>query len=233
MWKFIALAILVLFAAPAMAQDLQSQEVVVTGTRIDQSDYSDYQPAVGLRRQADFLVQQVIVRGDTRDGDQREEEIRAMLLRAIDMAASSGVELAQGDYIVTQLTRENASDLELARDTRPDSERISFLVKAPLAGTGVEDAQRRIERFVEAVPEVGRAQMDVIGDPTLSVVGPDSFRDAIIAEVAADSRRQASVVGEGYAVELSGLNMPVQWARSGPGEVLLYIPYELKVVPRP
>jgi hypothetical protein len=219
-------------AAPAAAQDLQQQEIVVTGSRIEQDDYSDFQPAVGLRRKADFLVQQVTIRGDTRDADQREKEIRAMLTRAIEMATRGGVELAYGDYILTRLTVETAAELELQSDRRPDSERINFLIKAPLAGQTVEQAQAAIRRFIKAVPEVGRAQMDEMGDPTLSVVGPDSYRAAIIAEVAADAKRQAEVLGGDYAVELTGLNMPVQWARSGPGEVLLFIPYELKVRPR-
>lgn len=226
-------ALAICLAMPAHAQDLQSQEIIVTGSRIDQDDYSDYMPAVGLRRSADFLVQRATIRGDTRDADQREEEIRAMLQRAIERAHREGVEIAQGDYIVTRLTAENASELELSRDQRPDSERIDFLIKASLRESTVRDAQARIDAFIESVPEVGRAQMDKLGEPTLSVVGPDAYREDVIAAVAADARKQANVVGEGYAVELTGLNMPVQWARSGPGEVLLFIPYELKVVPRP
>ena len=75
--------------------------------------------------------------------------------------------------------------------------------------------------------------MDSLDDPTLSVVGPDKYREEIIRKVADDAQQQASVLGEGYAVELTGLNMPVQWTRSGPGEVLLFIPYELKVMPKP
>lgn len=217
---------------PALAQDLQRQEIVVTGSRIEQDDYSDMQPAVGLRRKADFLVQQVTIRGDTRDPAQREKEIRAMLRGAIDLAARGGVELAQGDYILTRLTPETAAEIELQDDRRPDSERINFLVKAPLANQSVEQAQAAIRRFIDDVPEVGRAQMEEMGDPTLSVVGPDSYREQIIAAVAADAKRQGAVLGSDYAVELTGLNMPVQWARSGPGEVLLFIPYELKVRPR-
>lgn len=219
-------------AVPLAAQDLQQQEIVVTGSRIDQDDYSDRQPAVGLRRKADFLVQQVTIRGDTRDADQREQEIRAMLRRAIELAGRSGVELAKGDYILTRLTLETASEIELQNDRRPDSQQIIFLVKAPLANQTIEQAQGAIRQFIETVPETGRAQMDELGDATLSVVGPDSYRDQIIAAVAADAKRQAAVVGSDYAVELTGLNMPVQWARSGPGEVLLFIPYELGVRPR-
>ena len=220
-------------AAPALAQDLERQEIiVVTGSRIEQDDYSDVQPAVGLRRKADFLVQEVAIRGDTRDPKQREIEIRAMLRKAIDMAGKAGVELAQGDYIVTKLTLENAAELELKDDRRPDSQRIDFLVKASLAGRTVEQAQAAIAKFIDDVPEVGRAQMDEMGDAKLSVVGPDSYRPAVIAAVVEDAKRQAAVLGDEYGVELTGLNMPVQWARSGPGEVLLFIPYELKVRPR-
>lgn len=229
---FLALAIAVM-ATPLSAQDLQTGEIIVTGSRIDQDDYSDMMPAVGLRRDADFLVQGVTIRGDTRDQEQREIEMRTMLRRAIEQSSQSNVELATGDYIVTRLTVENSDALELQNDRRPDSQRIDFLVKAPLAGSTIAAAQASIRKFIETVPEVGRAQMDELGDPTVSVVGPDQYRNQIIARVADDAKRQANVLGDTYAVELTGLNMPVQWARSGPGEILLYIPYELKIVPRP
>ena len=225
-------ALIFLWAVPVAAQDLQSQEIVVTGSRMNQDDYSDYQPAVGLRRKADFLVQEVTITGDTRNPEMREDEIRSMLKSAIRRANSAGVELATGDYILTELTLANAEDVELRRDRRPDSERVNFLVKASLSNRSIQDAQNTIEQFIESVPEVGRAQMDDMGDATLSVVGPDSYRDQIIAKVAEDAKRQADVLGDDYGVELTGLNMPVQWSRAGPGEVLLYIPYELTVFPR-
>lgn len=229
-----AVACLLLAATPTAAQDLNSAEVVVTGSRIDQDSYSDEMPAVGLRKAADYLVQQVTIRGDTRDEKQRREEIRAMLDRAVQMAAGHGVELAYGDYIITPLTPENVDELNLGRDNRPDSERVDFLVKAPLAGkeTAVA-AQQRIGRYIDAVPEVGRAQMDQSGDATLSVVGPDSYRTQIAGEVAKDARELAAQMGDGYAVAVEGLNMPVQWTRAGPSEVLLYIPYKLTIVPKP
>ena len=120
--------------SPASAQDLARQEIVVTAQRIEQDDYSDYRPAVGLRREADFLVQQVAIRGDTRDEDLRDEEIRTMLANAVSRAGNVGVELAYGDYILTPLTPDNIEDVTLEQDTRPDSQRVSFLVKARLAG---------------------------------------------------------------------------------------------------
>lgn len=229
-----ALAALIILAAhPVTAQDLSDSEViVVTGSRINQDDYSDYQPAVGLKRKGDFLVQQVAIRGDTRDAEEREREILAMLRGAINIAGKGSIELATGDYILTRLTLANVADIELTRDRRPDAERVNVLVKAPLAGQSVEQARAAIAAFIESVPEVGRAQMDEVGDPRLSVVGPDRYRDAIIAEIARDAKRQADALGPDYAAELTGLNMPVQWAPAGPGEVLLFIPYELTIRPR-
>ncbi|WP_423142641.1 TonB-dependent receptor [Parablastomonas sp. CN1-191] len=225
--------LLVAAAAPALAQSLESQEIMVTGSRIEQDGYQRDMPTVGLRRTADFLVQQVTIRGDSRDPRQRAAEIREMLRKAVQVAAQRGVELAYGDYILTPLTAANIDALALKNDSRPDSQRVDFLVKAPLAKDGGSAAQRRIEDYVEAVPEVGRAQMDESGDASLSIVGPDRYRDEIAAKVMEDSRAMAAKMGSGYAVTVEGLNMPVQWAQASAADVLLFIPYKLVIVPKP
>ena len=150
------------------------------------------------------------------------------------MASKHGVQLAFGDYILTPLTLQNLDDVTLANDNRPDSQKLEFLIKAPLGGSeSGTAAQKRIEDYVEAVPEVGRAQMDEYGDPSLSIVGPDQYRTQIADKVMEDARTLAAKMGNGYAVTLEGLNMPVLWTRAGSSEVMLYIPYKLVVVPKP
>ena len=223
---------LLLLAAPLQAQDLNSAEIVVTANRVEQDSYSRDMPAVGLRRPADYLVQQVVIRGDTRDPKERRREIYEMLGKAVSMAAKGGIELAYGDYILTPLTAENVTNLALKNDNRPDSQRVDFLVKVRLSGMTGQQAEAKIAKFIDSVPEVGRAQMDAFDDSTLSVVGPDSYRQKIAAVIAEDARMLSQTVGEGYAVEIEGLNMPVQWTRAGPSDVLLYIPYKLTVVPK-
>lgn len=221
-------------AAPTSAQDLASQEIVVTGSRVEQDGYQRDMPAVGLRRTADFLVQEVAIRGDTRDPKQRATEIRQMLARAVALADKHGVQLAYGDYILTPLTAANLDEVTLTNDNRPDSQRVSFLVKAPLGGKEAgAAAEKRIETYVEAVPEVGRAQMDMGGDSSLSIVGPDQYRLQIADRVMADARALSDRMGAGYAVTIEGLNMPVLWTQAGPSEVMLYIPYKLVIVPKP
>lgn len=231
---FMTVSLLAMFSVPLFAQDLGSQEIIVTASRMEQDDFVRDMPAVGLRRTADFLVQEVTIRGDTRDPKQRAAEIRQMLQKAVQIAGQRGVELAYGDYILTPLTAANLEELELKNDNRPDSQRIDFLVKAPLSSAeGGAAAQKRITAYVEAVPEVGRAQMDETGDSSLSIVGPDQYRLQIAQKVMEDAGALAAKMGSGYGVTIEGLNMPVLWTRAGPSEVMLYIPYKLVILPKP
>lgn len=234
MKRTVAALVLIYFAQPVSAQELSSQEIVVTAVRVEQDDYQSDMPAVGLQRTADFLVQKVIIRGDTRDPKQRASEIRQMLQKAVQMAPKHGVKLAFGEYILTPLTLQNLDEVTLRNDNRPDSQRLEFLIKAPLSGPeSGATAQKRIEDYIEAVPEVGRAQMDDYGDPSLSIVGPDQYRTQIADKVMEDARTLAAKMGPDYAVTIEGLNMPVLWARAGSSNVMLYIPYKLVVVPKP
>ncbi|GAO55386.1 TonB-dependent receptor [Novosphingobium sp. MD-1] len=217
----------------AHAQDEGAAEVIVSAMRRNADDYSADMPAVGLRRTADFAIQEVTITGDTRDAGQRADEIYAMLANAIAGASKAGVQLAFGERVVQAVTLKNYRDLSLERDSRPDSQQLKFLVKSPLAaGTDAASAQARINAFIKAVKPVGRALMEASGDLTLSVVAPDQYRGAIADAIAADARTLSARFGPDYAVEVEGLNRPVEWARAGLSEVLLYIPYKLVIVPK-
>lgn len=217
----------------AHAQDEGAAEVIVSAMRRDANDYSADMPAVGLRRTADFAIQEVTIAGDTRDAGQRADEIYAMLANAIAVASRAGVQLAYGDRVVQAVTLKNYRDLSLERDSRPDSQRLKFLVKAPLTdGTEAASAQARINAFVKSVKPVGRALMEANGDLTLSVVAPDQYRGAIADAIAMDARTLSARFGPDYAVEVEGLNRPVEWARASLSEVLLYVPYKLVIVPK-
>jgi hypothetical protein len=222
-------------AAPtrAPAQTMESDEIIVTSSRRSavSGDYASM-PLIGLKRTADFAVQYVSIAGDTREMPQRRDEILAMVKNAIDLAAQRGVELATGTLVVEPLTLANYRNLPLFNDSRPDTDRVNFIVKTRLPATGdTKAALDRIEAFVKAVPPVGRAQMTAASGLTLSVVGPDQYRGQIVDLVAADSRAIAARLGPDYAVEASGLDRPVEWSRATLTEVFLYVPYSYTVVP--
>lgn len=229
----IALALLLTIAAAAPAQ-AGGDEIIVTAQRREQDGYSDQVPAVGLRRPADFAIQPVTIADDTRDAIRRQSEIYDMIAGAIALAAKRGdIELAYGDEIVEPLTAANYRALTLKGQGRPDAQQVRFLVKTRL-GTAVDvrTAQAKITAFLKAVGPIGRAELTASDDLTLSVVNPDQYRGAIVDLVAADARATAARMGPDYAVEAEGLERPVEWTRASLTEVLLYVPYRYRVVPR-
>jgi hypothetical protein len=231
-----------LLPAPALAQDINAGEVVVTGTRarqnyidprtnrtIETEEDASGLPAIGLRRRADFALLPVVVAGDTRDREPRREEILTMVRTAIERARGAGVELAVGDFFVVPLTAENYRTLAFLGDGRPDSERVTFFVKTRLGASADEANQAitRLEQFVRSVPAAGRAEMRAAGPLTLSIVAPDQYRGRILDMVAEDARAIAARFGPEQRIEAQGLDRPVEWRRAGVTEVFLYIPHRL------
>jgi len=215
-------------------QDTLHDEIVVTASRKESDNYEAGIPAVGLRKVADFAVQEVVVTGDTRDPDKRSGEIYEMIRKAIELAARrGGIELATGEMVVEPLTLANYRNLTLSTDKRPDTSRVSFLVKAKLSG--VADAKAvldRINAFIKEVQPVGRALLEANGDLTLSVVGPDQYRGQVLDLVATDAKATVAKLGADYAVELKGVDRPIEWSRASLTEVFLYVPYTYTVVPK-
>jgi hypothetical protein len=200
--------------------------------RANVEGYSAQTPAVGLKKVADFAIQPVVVTGDTRDSDQRHEEMYQTIRRAIELAGSYGVQLAFGEVVVEPLTLANYRDLTFGTDNRPDTNRVELLVKSPLTGADAKEATARIDRFLKAIKPVGRALITSSDDLSLSVVAPDQYRPEIGRIIAADAAAMAAKFGPDYAVEVKGLNRPVDWTRASLTEVFLYIPYELVIRPK-
>lgn len=228
-------------AIPAMAQD----EIIVTGVRLLRPSDND-RPIVEtpiatpaavqmLRRTADFAVQQVVVVSDTVEEEEARKEVQAMTRKAIDLSAGSGVQLASGELVVEPLNAGNYKDLKIEEldDDELSGEAVKFLVKVPLApGIDAKAALARIDKFVKAVPAVGRAEMKAYSELTLSVVDPEQYRGAIIDRVAKDTASTSGRFGAGYGVEVTGLDKPVQWKRASLTEVQLFLPANSTVRPK-
>lgn len=235
-----ALLLAAMLPAPAFAQDPGMSEVMVTGSRIPSPNLQTVvpiggvsgRPAIGLRRTADFAVMTVVISGDTREEQQRRNEILTMVRSALDLAARTGVELATGDMIVEPLTAANYRNLPMTDDDRADTNQVVFLVKVRLSNTtDAAAAMERMTNFVRSVPVAGRAEMRQVGELGLSVVAPDQYRGQILDLVATDARATAARFGTNYAVEAVGLDRPVQWMRASLTEVFLFVPYSITVRP--
>lgn len=237
----LAAAGIVTGAIPAMAQD----EIIVTGVRLLRPSDND-RPIIEtpiatpaavqmLRRTADFAVQQVVVVSDTVEEEEARKEVQAMTRKAIDLSAGSGVQLASGELVVEPLNAGNYKDLKIEEldDDELSGEAVKFLVKVPLApGIDAKAALVRIDKFVRAVPAVGRAEMKAYSELMLSVVDPEQYRGAIIDLVAKDTASTSGRFGAGYGVEVTGLDKPVQWKRASLTEVQLFLPANSTVRPK-
>ena len=235
--------LLALSASAAVAQDFEvaeeevdfnSANIVVTGTRIrsDFDGYSSSVPLVGYQRQADFLLQPVRISGDTRDARQRVDEVYQTIAGFLRAANAQGFTIAYGDVVTTDVTSANLRDLPLTNAGRPDTSGITLFVTTKLAEMDVATAQSRLAALVKGFKPVGRALVENGGSPSLSIVGPDRYRPQIAEAVAKDAARMTGLFGEGYAVEVTGLEGTVQWQRRGTTDLFLYIPYRLTITPR-
>ncbi len=235
---------MVMGSTSVSAQEDGSGEIIVTAmrrlnpddderNRVRSTELATPAAVQMLRRTADFAVQQVIVTGDTTEEDKRREEIYAMTRKAIEAAGNTGVQVATGEVVVEPLTLANYKDLIPEENDDDGGEMIKFLVKVPLSpGIDTKAALSRIEKFIKAVPAVGRAEMKAYSDLTLSVVNPEQYRGRIIDLVAKDTSTTSGRFGPDYGAEVSGLDRPVQWKQASTTEVLLFLPVAATVRPR-
>jgi hypothetical protein len=239
----ILLVLLAMTASTAVAQDFNVEEqevdfnnanIVVTGSRIrsEFDGYSSSVPLVGFQRQADYLLQPVRITGDTRDAKQRVDEVYQTIAGFLRAANAEGFTIAYGDVVTTDVTSANLRDLPLTNAGRPDTSGITLFATTKLAEMNVAAAQSRLAALTKGFKPIGRALVENGGSPSLSIVGPDRYRPQIAEAVAKDAARMAGLFGEGYAVEVTGLEGTVQWQRRGTTDLFLYIPYRLTITPR-
>lgn len=224
--------VLTLAFSPAVA----AQEIVVTGSRA--RDWEPEQlPHVQLERRADNLIVNVRVVGDTRDEALRRTEMQSTL-RGMARAAEGRQDIdvsLEIDGVLVPLSEDMVSTLTMGSDgNRADTSMVSIVVKTPIRPSDTLDqASGRIESFVAGVTKSGRTLVTVWGEWQLTVVNPNQYRGAILALMASDAATATAAFGSGYAVEVEGLQYPVTWRQTGPLELALFIPYALKVTPRP
>ena len=126
--KRLALALLgglTLLMPPAVAQDGDAENIIVTGTRRSNNGTAQViepRPVIGIRRQADSALRSVEITSDSLDDGMRRREVRAMLLDAIDRAPKQGFNIVTGQFTVTEVTRANWQKLfpDLARGSASD-----------------------------------------------------------------------------------------------------------------
>jgi|CXWL01.1.fsa_nt_gi hypothetical protein len=194
-------------------------------------------PAVILPKRADNVVQFLLVTDDTRNAEARLAELE-QAIASLDVAAkgSHGVEIAlvvdTADGL--QLVRPFARDKAIAAvedGSRPDTAQVRLLAKTAITASDHDQAEpaARIAAFVKSITLAGRAQLEPLGEPALSIVKPERYRAEVTGAIAADAKRAASQLGAEYGARLEGLESPVEWIQLDELDLGLYIQYRLSI----
>jgi hypothetical protein len=225
-WIMAGLALAVLLPDLAAAQ---VEEVVVTAQRRDEEVGA---PHVFMVKRADHLITRLRVTCDTRDETQRKEEIKTTLRNMIRAAgATKTISLATGEDVLTALNESDFDDL-IEPDSRPDTSKVTVVIKTSVAqGDTFNAATARIKDFVAGTAKAGRTEVLRDGRWDLTIIGPDQYRDGLVARIVADAKHTAELFGPGYGVTIDGLEHPVTWYQKGPLDLALYIPYVLHIAP--
>lgn len=224
--------IALLTTSPGLAQTAGVEEIVVTGSRMQDYDAAAT-PFVVLRKRADNLITRITVVCDTRDQSQRRSELKATLRNLIKAAAGDKqIALGVGDEVVGVFD-DSMLDTVIEPDAKADTSKATLIVKTGLApGDTFDGATSRIKLFAARAAKVGRTEILFQHGWELTLVGPGQYRPEVARLVADDARKMAAVFGDTYGVEVQGLQLPVSWYQAGPLDLALYIPYRLTVRPR-
>lgn len=218
-----------LAAGLTYGQDDSVEEVVVTGIRAS-GDYYDM-PAITIKKQGDFIIQNVKIINDSRDKSLRQKEIRETLQQLTNAAKKQGdIELSFGEDFLRALDPEDKTLAFLEDKTKTDTSYLKFSVKRkvnPKVSAATQEAA--LEHFIKSSKKVGRTEIEMNGDTDLSIVNPEKYRYEVIQTIVEENARLRQAVGEKCSINLDGLGNRVQWQRSGITELVIYIPYRTQL----
>lgn len=233
MQNVLTLLAILLFPMAGQAESAALDEVVVTGSRLSYSDYFDI-PSVTLRQAGDRLSMSITLSNDSRDGAQRERELRdtvtAMIREAgADITVHSILQSDNDDDLISDPLSIQSPELRMVADPkRPDVSNLSLMVRIGVAeASDGKPELKRLKQFLAGLRGVGRTERINIDDAVaVSIDRPERFREPILKAIAEDLALLRSLFGSECRIDIQGLNNRVQWARATVTELLLYIPYE-------
>ena len=233
-----ALVVNLPFSAITLPAFAQSDEIIVTGSRLERFS-NDVTPAVTLTKTPDFILVQYTFRCDTRDRAKREKELKTTLKELLkranardDIQLSTIIEFEDGHdtlYFPTPYTKVNSDDF-LGQYGRADVSQIEITVKTPVDDgiSSLDDAEMRIEEFVDSIKMTGRTEAISSEEVQLSIKNVDRYRPELLSAILAESEQLKTALS-GSRVSLSGLENVVRWERTGPLDLEIYIPYKIAI----
>ena len=223
-----------------LATDAGAQEYLVLREQSNFTVAPADNPHVVVPFRADNFVRTAVVTCDTRDAARRIEELEATMEAILAAAAESDqieisvVREANGESFVVAVEDMETFRRFIRTGSRPDTSAVTFILKTPVGdGDDLASVTARLDAFIPSVALTGRTELFFSGRPELTLIDPRQYRMDVIRAIAADAQEIMTALGDGYAVEIYGLERELGWRRSGDLELSLFIPHEIEIVPRP
>jgi len=241
--RSLVLALCAMLALPATGFALQDDMIVVTGSRLRNTDnltrapQTSGLPHIHVVRRADNYVVTVELLSDTRERETRRAEVRATLEGLLARAENaSGITVAMmGDGLI-DLDPDMIGQIDIAEHPhREDVSHVTLYLKTPISqGDNFDDADNRIASFVASLQASGRAAINPSPSYSLTLTGgADQYRDDVVRAIASDVRFLRTTFGNEYEVNVqTSLHDRVRLTQSGPLELSIYLPYTATVMLR-
>lgn len=218
-------------AAPALAQRVEN--IVVTAQRVERDEHGAA-PAITLKARADEVLFEVSLVSGTLDMTERREELRksfSLIQKAVD--ARDDLSLDGGDVEESYAIETVSPDDLMSSYGQRGSIDLVLRVRV-----GTDDTFKavvdRAEAFARGLKLSGRTQLDVGGEQYLSLDDPRSFRRRLLNDIAVDVKALARLFETGGAgsgvAEVEGLARSIISRPTGPLEIELYIPYQVRIL---
>lgn len=229
MFRFL-LAICLGLTLMAPLQVFAQDEIVVTGTRIDNSI-----PGIFLEKRGDFLLLEARVENDSRELSTRLKEIKATLDK-FKAAAEENPEITLGivdeSDFVRPLSESNFSD-SISYGSRPDTSVATLKVKTEIPENVIDSYKlaQMLSEFVDSIEEEDRTKITTYDEISVSVVDPFQYRVQVIKQVVDEVKLVTNGLGPEYRAIITGLDKELKWVRSGDLNLAFYLPYEYEIIP--
>lgn len=186
--------------------------------------------AVTLEVEADYVAVPISVASGEKDPLRNIENVQAFWDKLRDAARKSpDIKLRQGVVSLSIMQAEESSGFSSTyRPPNPSSNTNLFLV-APLTKTrDVYQATRELFAIGQSVPKSEQTRV-TYGTTSLGLESPERFRPRLLALIQKDTEQARNALGNPKSFEVSGLESPVVVMQRDDKNVVVYIPYRLKV----
>jgi len=249
-WIFLFAALTAALGAEATAVQEAEDRVVVTGSRIQRSDFTSASPgaasipivpAVTIFRRADEMTINLRIVGDTRDEGERNTELRQTLQRVVrtaDRDSNIQIDIPQTRSfggvrysVLVQFTAEMIDNISISSAGREDTSLVTLRMTTPIQEDDtITSIRERLASFVAAIDVIGRTEISLQGTGELIIEGgPNRYRNDVIDAIAIEARETAQRFGEDYRITILGMENDLNWRQGGDLSVELFIPYALSV----